>query len=460
MHRVAAIGPTPHADVVQAWVDAGLHADMDWYTRTLDVRLDPRLRDPEARSVLVLAMDHAVTVPPDPGGLTGRVARYAWGRDYHNLIGKRLKGLRRDLREAGVANWGGVDTAPIVERAWAAASGLGYTGRNGVQIVPAHGSWMLLAVLFLDAVLEPDKPLTRDHCGACTRCLPACPTDAFVGPRVLDANRCIAYWTIESQDLPPLDLLDGFGRWVFGCDVCQDVCPHNAAAADGIEADFCFHNCRIVENRLTNTFIALSSQPGLGGPTYFVRNSIYSVILSAFKLQRSSVGDVLWHNSVVKNGDGFGIYTSDVFSRQRIRNNLFLGGPGGTFNGYSSGQGRVIQLSAADASVDMDYDAYGSMAGSFSGEIGSTSFASLAELQSMTSEVHAVEIDASVFATAVPYPATPLTPYPARDLRPAAGSGVVDTGEAIAGLNDEHEGAGPDIGAHEAGRSLPAYGPR
>ncbi len=238
MHRVAAIGPTPHADVVQAWVDAGLHADMDWYTRTLDVRLDPRLRDPEARSVLVLAMDHAVTVPPDPGGLTGRVARYAWGRDYHNLIGKRLKGLRRDLREAGVANWGGVDTAPIVERAWAAASGLGYTGRNGVQIVPAHGSWMLLAVLFLDAVLEPDKPLTRDHCGACTRCLPACPTDAFVGPRVLDANRCIAYWTIESQDLPPLDLLDGFGRWVFGCDVCQEVCPHNAAAADGIEADF------------------------------------------------------------------------------------------------------------------------------------------------------------------------------------------------------------------------------
>jgi hypothetical protein len=230
------------------------------------------------------------------------------------------------------------------------------------------------------------------------------------------------------------------------------------AADDGIEADFCFHNCRILGNRLTNTFIALSSQPGLGGPTYFIRNSLYSVILSAFKLQRGSIGDVVWHNTVVKNGDALGIYTTDVFARQQFRNNLFLGGPGGEYGGWSSGSGRVIELDAADPSCDLDYDGYGSMTGSFEGNIGATAFASLAELQATTSEVHAVELDFDVFASAVAYPDSPFPALPIPDLRVAPESAAIDAGVAIPGWN--HAGAAPDLGAHELGEPLPDYGPR
>lgn len=224
----AGVGPTPHGDALTAWLDAGHDGTMAWMRERVDVRLDPRVRMPEARTAMVLGVDHPHALPPDPGGLTGRVARYAWGRDYHNLVGKRLRKLTKRLRDDGVACWGSVDTGPVLERAWAAAAGVGFGGKNGVQIRPASSSWMVLAVVFVDVDVAPDTPL-RDHCGRCTRCLDACPTDAFVGPRALDARRCIAYWTIEARGLPPVDLRRGFGRWVFGCDVCQEVCPHNAA---------------------------------------------------------------------------------------------------------------------------------------------------------------------------------------------------------------------------------------
>ena len=232
------------------------------------------------------------------------------------------------------------------------------------------------------------------------------------------------------------------------------------AADDGVEADFCFHNCRIIGNRLTNTFIALSSQPGLGGPTWFIRNSMYNVILSAFKLQRGSVGDVVLHNTVVKNGDGLGIYTSDTFYLQIFRNNLFIGGPGGTYNGWSSGSGDVISLAAADASVSLDFDAFGSTTGAFTGRIGDVTFNSLAELQSMTTEENAIEVGLDVFAASVAYPDSPFPAYDVVDLRPAAGSAVIDAGLTIAGINDDHTGDAPDIGAHELDQAPPAWGPR
>src|SRR5690606_19027499 len=138
----------------------------------------------------------------------------------------------RALTEHGVASWGGVDTAPILERSWAVASGLGFQGKNTVVFRPGRTSWLFLAVLFVDAPCAPDPALTRDHCGGCRRCLDACPTEAFVGPRVLDATRCIAYWTIEVRGIAPRALRPGFGRWLFGCDVCQEVCPHNHAPPD------------------------------------------------------------------------------------------------------------------------------------------------------------------------------------------------------------------------------------
>ena len=210
---------------------------MGYLERNLEVRADPRVRHPEARSVLALGVGYPSTPPPDPGGRTGRVARYAWGRDYHNLIGKRLKKLRKRLREEGITSWGGVDTAPILERAWAEAAGLGVTGKSCVQFLPGSSSYLFLAVLFIDVELEPDPQIVRDHCGPCVRCLTACPTDAYEGPWMLDARRCVSYWTIESKELAPRALRSKFGRWFFGCDVCQEVCPHNHTDPGSPELD-------------------------------------------------------------------------------------------------------------------------------------------------------------------------------------------------------------------------------
>ncbi|MFN0252980.1 MAG: nitrous oxide reductase family maturation protein NosD [Kofleriaceae bacterium] len=232
-------------------------------------------------------------------------------------------------------------------------------------------------------------------------------------------------------------------------------------ADDAIEADFCSHDCRVIENRQTNVFIAMSSQPGLGGPTYFIRNVVYNALLTPFKLQRGSVGDVLIGNTIVKRGDAFGIYTTDVYSRQFMRNNLFLGGPGGTYNTYDVGTGRVIEQRAANtATISMDYDGYGSTTGAFAGRLGATSFASLAELRAMTSEMHAVQIDATDFATPAVVPASPFPPASPPDLRLASGGAAVDVGIPIPNITDGFAGAAPDLGAYELGAALPVYGPR
>jgi hypothetical protein len=226
-------------------------------------------------------------------------------------------------------------------------------------------------------------------------------------------------------------------------------------ADDGVEADFCFHDCRVVRNRLTNTFIAMSSQPGLGGPTYFVRNVAYNTILSAFKLQRGSIGDVLLHNTIVKNGDAFGIYTTDAFSRQYARNNLFIGGPGGTYNTYSSGTGRVMDLTAAATPYDYDYDGFGSTTGNFTGRISGISFTGVADMQAKTTEKHGAQVTLDLFATAVAYPTSPFPAKAVTDLRPKAAT--VQLGQPLPNIND---GATPALGAHEPGAPLPPYGPR
>ena len=234
--RFAVVRRTPRADALDRWLARGDHADMHYLSAGRDARADPRFRMPSARTAMVLATDHHHRRPPDPGGRTGMVARYAWGRDYHNLVGKRLKRLRRELRSRGVPTWGAVDTAPILERAWAAASGLGFQGKSGLVIRPGTTSWTVLAIVFLPVAVPVDPPL-GDHCGRCRRCLDACPTAAFRGPYELDARRCISYWTIEARGLAPRHLRDGFGRWVFGCDVCQEVCPHNHHPPDPDEDD-------------------------------------------------------------------------------------------------------------------------------------------------------------------------------------------------------------------------------
>lgn len=228
---VAAAGPlAPEAQHLRVWLADGCHGTMAYMARTEAVRVDPCHPGmlPEARSVLVLVTPYARVEPPR-GPAPGRVARYAQGRDYHNVLHRRLRKLTVLLREAGHAARASVDTMPVMERAWAQRAGIGFIGKNCCLIVPGLGSHVFLSAIVTSAELVADEPMA-ERCGRCTRCLDACPTEAFRQPRSLDARRCISYLTIEHRGPIELGLRQGVGDWLFGCDVCQDVCPYNATA--------------------------------------------------------------------------------------------------------------------------------------------------------------------------------------------------------------------------------------
>lgn len=217
------------AERLYAWLRAGRHGEMGYMQETAEVRADARHPGmlPSARSVVVLATPYAHAEPaqgPEPA----RVARYAQGRDYHNLLLKRARKLAEVLRAEGHSVRSGVDTLPLYERAWAERAGLGFIGKNCCLIVPGLGSHLFLTTLVTSAELPADSPM-KERCGACTACLDACPTRAFVGARQLDARRCISYLTIEQRGAIPEPLRAGVGAWLFGCDACQDVCPFNQA---------------------------------------------------------------------------------------------------------------------------------------------------------------------------------------------------------------------------------------
>lgn len=220
---------TPEGERLDAWLRAGRHGEMGYMQETAEVRRDPTHPGmlPSARSVIVLVTPYARAEAP-AGPRPGRVARYAQGRDYHNVLTKRARKLAALLRDEGHAVRVGVDSLPIFERAWAARAGVGFIGKNCCLIVPGLGSHVFLSVLVTSAELAPDAPL-RERCGTCRACLEVCPTRAFQGPRELDARRCIAYLTIEQRGSVPEELRDGIGDWLFGCDACQDVCPFNRA---------------------------------------------------------------------------------------------------------------------------------------------------------------------------------------------------------------------------------------
>lgn len=229
------------------------------------------------------------------------------------------------------------------------------------------------------------------------------------------------------------------------------------AADDGIEADFCMHNCRMIENQLTNTFVAFSSQPSLGGPNYFVRNTAYNVGHVAFKLYRGSQGDVLLHNTVVKGGDALGIYSGRDVTDLYMRNNLLIGGPGDTYNGFSNGSGQVMRIADLDeSSADMNFNGYGSQTNTFTGQFASVSFASVAQMRSRTTETNSVQVNLSSFAAPVSYPDDGTNQYNPVDLRLADSSTAVNAGVTLPTIN---VGA-PDLGALERGAPIPQYGPR
>jgi epoxyqueuosine reductase len=228
--------PPEHGAALRRWVEAGHAATMGYLARRLEERLDPRRVLPGARSVLCVALNYYQGEPADASWRP--VARYAWGRDYHDVIAPRLERLAAHLAEAGGARSRGyVDTGPVLERDLAARAGLGWVGKNTMLLHPRLGSWFFLGVLLTTAELARDAPLA-DRCGSCRACLDACPTGAFVAPYVLDARRCISYLTIEHRgDIDP-DLQPAMAGWQFGCDICQDVCPWNRKAPTTAQAEF------------------------------------------------------------------------------------------------------------------------------------------------------------------------------------------------------------------------------
>jgi epoxyqueuosine reductase len=268
--RIAPISEAPHAAFFEQWLAQGRAGEMRYLERNVAKRRSPALLaeagDPPFASMLVLRVDyHQFDLPPevrdDPS--RGLIASYAWGDDYHEIIRPLLYELDAHLRSlSGRISLGKclVDTGPVLERDWALAAGLGFTGKNCCTIVPGEGSWQFLAVLLVPEGLAPDLPLaaaphvgvrtgqgeeplsSAPHvgvratqeakprvvtCGQCTRCLVACPTDAFVGAYDLDPRRCISYWTIEAPGPIPRELRPRFGNRIFGCDICQEVCPYN-----------------------------------------------------------------------------------------------------------------------------------------------------------------------------------------------------------------------------------------
>lgn len=228
-------------DRFHQWLDAGYHGEMEYLSSRKDAYSHPDHVLEGARSIVMLALGYRTSVPNTVKAGQGRVSRYAWGEvDYHDVIHKRLKLLKQhvleirpDSRVRGV-----IDTAPLLEREFAMLAGLGWQGKNTLILSKSAGSWFFLAALLVDFVLAYDDPHETDHCGTCQACLDACPTDAFAGPNLLDATKCISYLTIELRKPVPVELREPMGDWVFGCDVCQDVCPWNSKSVPSSVVEF------------------------------------------------------------------------------------------------------------------------------------------------------------------------------------------------------------------------------
>ncbi len=232
---VAPIRAFEELEFYPPWLEAGHAGEMDYLHRQLPKRLDPRQILPEARSVVVIGLNYHTSQPlsisvDDPE--RGWISRYAWGEDYHEVLGRILAQLDAYLRREAGAEYQGkyyVDTGPVLDRVFAKYAGLGWFGKNTNLINQRMGSWFFIGELITNLPLEIDSP-PPDRCGTCRRCLDACPTEAFVQPYVLDSKRCISYLSIELRGTIPAELRPGMGAHVFGCDICQDVCPWNRKA--------------------------------------------------------------------------------------------------------------------------------------------------------------------------------------------------------------------------------------
>lgn len=213
---------------LEAWLKAGMHGEMQYMENHFDKRLDPRLLVDGAKSVISLALNY-YTEDKQLDPLAPKISKYAYGADYHFVIKDKLKQLLNFIHtHIGEVNGRAfVDSAPVLDKAWAKKAGLGWVGKNSNLINQRSGSFFFLAELIVDLELEYDIAPTADHCGTCTRCIDACPTEAIVAPYVVDGSRCISYLTIELKNELPQEFKGKTDDWMFGCDICQDVCPWN-----------------------------------------------------------------------------------------------------------------------------------------------------------------------------------------------------------------------------------------
>lgn len=222
---------------LERWLNQKMHGEMGYMENHFDKRLDPRKLVPGARSVISLLYNYFPEKTQDDQ--TYKISKYAYGEDYHHVLKHKLRQLLNFIEQqiGEVQGRAFVDSAPVLDKAWAAKSGLGWIGKHSNLLTKEVGSYYFIAELILDLDLEPDGPVT-DHCGTCTACIDACPTDAIVQPYVVDGSRCISYYTIELKNELPSDLGANFEDWIFGCDICQDVCPWNRFAKPHREPAF------------------------------------------------------------------------------------------------------------------------------------------------------------------------------------------------------------------------------
>ena len=227
---------------LELWLERGFQGEMRWMERDPVQRTDPRLLWPEARSVVVVALNYYTPhAHPQADRATGKISRYAWGEDYHHIVGDKLKRLLAWIKEQWPEADGKacVDIQPLMDKAWAVRAGLGWIGKHSNLITRDYGSWVFIGELLLNLELEYDTETVEDHCGSCTLCIDACPTLAITEPYVVDSNRCISYATIElrAPELPE-EVAGNLDGWLYGCDVCQDVCPWNRFEKPTVESGF------------------------------------------------------------------------------------------------------------------------------------------------------------------------------------------------------------------------------
>jgi epoxyqueuosine reductase len=230
---------TDDAKRLEQWLNKGMHGSMKYMENHFDLRVDPQKLFPGAKSVITLLINYFPAQKQNNN--SPKISKYAYGKDYHDIIKNKLKAFLQMLREkiGDVHGRGFVDSAPVLERSWAQRSGLGWIGKNGNLITKQKGSYYFIATLITDLELEYDDPFAKDYCGTCTKCIDACPTEAILPNKVVDGSKCISYFTIELKEMMiPSEMNGKFDNWMFGCDICQDICPWNRFSKATNEIEF------------------------------------------------------------------------------------------------------------------------------------------------------------------------------------------------------------------------------